>query len=184
MIRSLAIAAALSAAAVPMTAAASPAFDEFQAICWGTSDDYVAALKAADTSGWHETDVTAPDEPGVSVTDKAAREKAVDGGGRLTMLISRGLRHLSNGDVKVTTCKISYNKADASLITAGQAWVGGAPDNNDPTLAIFFVGLGSGKPDHVGKAGADAALKGAGLTILKFQQDSDAAILVDQSYSK
>lgn len=184
MIRSLAIAAALAVAATPMTAAASPALDEFQAICWGTSDDYVAALKAADAAGWHETDVTAPDEPGVSITDKAAREKPIDGGARLTLLISRGLRHLSTGDVKVTTCKLSSSKADPSLISAGQAWVGSGPDNTDPTLAIYFVGLGAGKPDHVGKAGADAALKGAGLTILKFQQDSDAAILVDQSYAK
>ena len=184
MIRSIAIAAALSAAAIPMTAAASPAFDEFQAVCWGTSDDYVAALKAADTSGWHETDVTAPDEPGVSVTDKAAREKAVDGGGRLTLLISRGLRHLSTGDVKVTPCKLSYNRPDPSLISAGQTWVGGAPDGGDATLAIFYVGLSSGKPDHVGKAGMAAALTGPGLSILKFQQDSDSSIVVEQSYSK
>jgi hypothetical protein len=184
MIRSIAIAAALSAAAIPMTAAASPAFDEFQAVCWGTNDDYVAALKAADTSGWHETDVTAPDEPGVSVTDKAAREKAVDGGGRLTLLISRGLRHLSTGDVKVTTCKLSYNRPDPSLISAGQTWVGGAPDAGDATLAVYYVGMGAGKPNHVGKAGMGAALTNGGLSILKFQQDSDAGILVDQSYSK
>jgi len=184
MIRSLAIAAALSAAAIPMTAAASPAMDAFQSICWGTSDDSVAALKAADASGWRETDVTAPDEEGVSVTDKAAREKAVDGGGRLTLLISRGLRHLSTGDVKVTTCKLSFNKPDPTLISDSQTWVGGAPDAGDATLAVYYVGMGAGKPNHVGKAGMGAALTNGGLSILKFQQDSDAGILVDQSYSK
>jgi hypothetical protein len=183
MIRSLAIAAAISAAAVPMTAAASPAFDAFQSLCWGTSDDYMAVLKAADAGGWTSSNVTAPDEDGVSITDKAAREKPMDGG-RLTLLISRGLRHLSSGDVKVTTCKLSYDKADPTLIDAAQNWVGGAPDGGDKTLAVYYVALSSGKPDHVGKAGAGAALSGAGLSILKFQQDSDAGIMVDQSYSK
>jgi len=183
MIRSLAIAAAISAAAVPMTAAASPAFDAFQSICWGTGDDYMAALKAADADGWTNSDVKAPDEEGVSVTDKAAREKAVDGA-RLTLLISRGLRHLSTGDVKVTTCKLSYDRADPTLIDTAQNWVGGAPDGGDKTLAVYYVALANGKPDHVGKAGAGAALSGAGLSILKFQQDADAGILVDQSYSK
>jgi hypothetical protein len=184
MIRSFAIVAALSAAAIPMTAAASPAMDAFQSICWGTSDDYVAALKTADASGWRDTDVTAPDEQGVSITDKAAREKEVDGGGRLTLLISRGLRHLSTGDVKVTTCKLSSNRPDPTLIGASQTWVGGAPDAGDATLAVYYVGLSSGKPTQVGKAGMAAALSGAGLSILKFQQDSDAGILVDQTYSK
>src|SRR5471032_2747199 len=161
MIRSLAIATALSAVAVPMTAAASPAFDAFQSICWGTNDDYVAALKAADAGGWSNSNVTAPDEDGVSITDKAAREKAADGG-RLTLLISRGLRHLSTGDVKVTTCKLSYDRADPTLIDAAQNWVGGAPDAGDKTLAVYYVGLSSGKPDHVGKAGMGAALSGPG----------------------
>ena len=110
MIRSIAIAAALSAAAIPMTAAASPAFDEFQAVCWGTNDDYVAALKAADTSGWHETDVTAPDEPGVSVTDKAAREKAVDGGDLPDAADQRGPSPSRRPAMsRSTTCKLSVN---------------------------------------------------------------------------
>ena len=61
---------------------------------------------------------------------------------------------------------------------------GGAPDAGDATLAVYYVGLGAGKPNHVGKAGMGAALSGGGLSILKFQQDSDAGILVDQSYSK
>ncbi len=185
MIRTLVIAAAVSALAIPASAAAAdPAFDAFQSICWGTGDDYLAALKAADASGWQETAVTAPDEQGISTTDKAAREKPVDGGGRLTLLISRGLRHLSSGDMKVTTCKLSYSKPDAGLIAAAKAWVGDGPDNTDPTLAIYYVGLGAGKPNHVGKTGMGAALSSGGLSILKFQQDNDASIVVDQSYSK
>jgi hypothetical protein len=185
MIRSLAIAAAVSALAIPASAAAAdPVFDAFQSICWGTSDNYLAALKAAAAAGWTDTAVTGGDEEGVSVTDKAAKEKSVDGGGRLTLLITQGLRHLTSGDLKVVTCKLSYSKPDGGLIDTAKAWVGDGPDNTDPTMALYYVGLGAGKPNHVGKAGIPAALSGGGLSILKFQQDSDAGILVDQSYSK
>ena len=142
------------------------------------------AVKAADADGWTDTAVSGGDEAGVSITDKAAMEKAVDGGGRLTLLVTRGLRHMSTGDLKVTTCKLSYSKADPGLISAAQSWIGGAPDGGDATLAIYYVGLSSGTPNHVGKAGMGAALSAGGLSILKFQQDSDAGILVDQSYAK
>jgi hypothetical protein len=186
MIRSLALLAAVSALALPATAMAQTdaALAAFQSICWNTTDDYVAILKAAGDAGWTNADVTAPDEDGVSVTDKAAREKSVEGGGRLTLLVSRGLRHISSGDLKVTTCKISFSKGDPGLISGAQAWIGSAPDNTDPTLAIYYVSLASGKPNHVGKAGMGAALSAGGLSILKFQQDSNASIMVDQSYSK
>lgn len=185
MIRTLAIAAAVSALAIPASAAAADAaFDAFQTVCWGASDDYVAVLKAASSAGWTDTAVSGGDEQGVSITDKAAKEKAVEGGGRLTLLVTRGLRHMTSGDLKVTTCKLSYSKADPALISGAQSWIGGAPDGGDATLAIYYVGLSSGAPNHVGKAGMSAALSAGGLSILKFQQDSDSTILVDQSYSK
>jgi hypothetical protein len=185
MIRSLAIAAAVSALAIPASAAAADAaFDAFQSICWGTSDNYLAALKAAAAAGWTDTAVSGGDEAGVSITDKAAKEKSVDGGGRLTLLITQGLRHMTTGDLKVVTCKLSYSKPDPGLISAAQTWIGGAPDGGDATLAVYYVGLSTGTPNHVGKAGMNAALSSGGLSILKFQQDSDAGILVDQSYSK
>jgi hypothetical protein len=144
----------------------------------------VGVLKAASAAGWTDTAVTGGDEAGVSITDKAAKEKAVDGGGRLTLLVTRGLRHMASGDLKVTTCKLSYTKPDPTLISGAQSWIGGAPDGGDATLAIYYVGLAGGTPNHVGKAGMSAALSGGGLSILKFQQDSDSTILVDQSYSK
>jgi hypothetical protein len=186
MIRTLAFAAAVAALAFPLSAAAqtAPTFDAFQQLCWNTSDDYLAIVKAAGDAGWKVADVTAPDEEGVSVTDKAAFEKALDGGGRVTLLVSRGIRHVSSGDLKVTTCKLSYNKADAGLIGAAHSWIGDGPDNADPTLAIYYVSAANGKPNHVGKAGMGAALSGAGLSILKFQQDSGAGIVVDQTYTK
>ena len=193
MIRSFAIAAAVSALAVPASAAVSadPALDAFQSICWGTSDDYVSVLKVASNAGWTDTAVTAGDDEGVSVTDRAAKEKAVDGGGNLTLLVTRGLRKLTDPntkvatDVRVTTCKVNYSKADSGLIAAAQSWIGAPPDGGESTLAVYYVALGAGKPSDVGKAGVNAAVfGGGGLSILKFQQDSDATILVDQSYSK
>jgi hypothetical protein len=186
MIRSLAIAAAISALAIPMSASAAgddPAFDAFQSICWNTSGDYVATIKAADGAGWTETDLVADKEQGLSITDQAAREKNV-GGLRLTLLLSRGIRHISTGDIKEQTCKLSVNKADNGLVGEGQAWVGAAPDGGDPTFAVYYVKLASGNPDHVGKDGANAAMAAGGFGVLKFQQDSDAGIMVYQSYSK
>ncbi|HLY78520.1 MAG TPA: hypothetical protein VKQ70_04050 [Caulobacteraceae bacterium] len=192
MIRTLAVAAAVSALAIPATAAAASdqALDAFQSICWGTSGDYLAVLKAASSAGWTDTAVTGGDDEGVSITDKTAKEKAADGGGSLTLLVSRGLRRLTNPttkaltEVKVTTCKVSYSKPDSGLIAAAQSWIGAPPDGGEPTLAVYYVALGAGKPSDVGKAGVNTAVFGGGLSILKFQQDSDSTILVDQSYSK
>jgi hypothetical protein len=186
MIRSIAIAAAAAAAlAIPASAlAADAAMDAFHSICWDTANDYVGIVKAATDAGWTSADVQAQDEEGVSVTDKDAREKPVEGGGRLTLLVSRGIRHISSGDLKVTTCKISFNKPDPALISDAQSWIGGAADGGDATLAIYYVALAPGKPNHVGKAGMGAALTNGGISILKFQQDSSATIMVDQSYSK
>ena len=185
MIRSFAI-AAVAALAVPMSAAAAtadPAFDAFQSICWNTGGDYVAAVKAADDGGWKDTDVVVDSEPGLSVTDKAAREKAV-GDARLTVLVSRGLRHISTGDIKEQTCKLSVNKADSALVGEGQSFVGAAPDGGDPTFAVYYVKLAPGAPVHVGKAGANSAMAAGGFGVLKFQQDSSSGIIVYQSYSK
>ena len=178
-------AAAVSVLAIPVSAAAADTtFSAFQSICFATSDDYLASLKTAGSAGWTETQVTGGDEDGVSITDKAALEKPGDNGGRMTLLVTRGIRHIKSGDLKVTTCKLSYDKADPSLTSAAQAWIGGAADGGDATLAVYYVALTPGTPNHVGKAGMNAALAAGGLSILKFQQDSDAAILVDQSYSK
>jgi len=186
MIRSFAIAAAACALAMPMSAAAAsgdPAFDAFQSVCWNTGGDYLAAVKAADADGWKDTNVVAETEQGLSVTDKAAREKQV-GNMNYTVFISRGLRHISTGDVKEQTCKLVVDKPDNALVGEGQAWVGVAPDGGDPTLAVYYVKLAPGKPDHVGKDGINAAMAAGGFGILKFQQDSDSGIMVYQGYSK
>jgi hypothetical protein len=186
MIRSIAIAAAVSALAIPMSASAAgddPAFAAFQSICWNTAGDYVATVKAADTDGWQTADLVADKEAGLSITDQAAREKTV-GPLRLTLLVSRGLRHVSSGDLKEQTCKLSVDKADNALIGEGQAWIGAAPDGGDPTFSVYYVKLASGKPDHVGKDGANAAMAAGGFGVLKFQQDSGSGIMVYQSYAK
>jgi len=185
MIRSVALAAAVSLLAIPVSAAAADTtLSAFQSICWGTSDDYLASLAAAKAGGWSETEVTGGDEDGVSITDKAALEKPGDNGGRMTLLVTRGIRHISSGDLKVTTCKISYDKAIPALASEAKAWIGGAADGGDAVLAVYYVAMTPGTPNHVGKAGMNAALAAGGISILKFQQDSDDAILVDQSYSK
>jgi hypothetical protein len=189
MKRLLSLAASAAMLAVPLSAAhaqaADPAFDEFQKICWGTNGDYLAAIKAADASGWGEASVVADTAGPVSITDKAARAKAV-GGLNLTLLVTRGLQHTKGGDYKVDTCKLTVNKADAALLGEGKAWFGGlAPDAQpEPTLAVYYAKLAAGPPAHIGQAALNDAMGAGGFVILKFQQDSDAAILVYQAYSK
>jgi hypothetical protein len=186
MTRLLKFAAAAAVLALPMSAAAQdrdPVFAEFQKICWAPGGDYVKALGAATSDSWVETQVVADNDAGVSVTDKAARIKSVNGLD-LTLLITRGLRHTSSGDVKTSECKLTANKPDAGLLGEGQAWLGAAADKGDTTSAIYFVGLGGDKPNHVGAAGVQGAMNAGGFGVLKFQNDDADSILVYQVYAK
>ena len=190
MQRLLSLAACAAILAVPMSAAAQapadPAFNAFQKVCWSSGGDYMATLKAAQDDGWTDTAVVADEQGPVSVTDKAAKAKFANGSS-LTLLISRGLQHTSTGDFKVATCKLTVSKPDGSLLGEGKSWLGGvAPDAApDPTMEVYYVKLApGGSPDHIGKAGIAEALNGGGFAVLKFQQDSDAGILVYTAYSK
>jgi hypothetical protein len=188
MKRLLSLAASAAMLAAPMSVAhaqgADPAFDAFQKICWSSGGDYLAALKSAEADGWSETQVAAEAAGPVSITDKAARAKMI-GGQSLTLLVSRGLQHTKGGDFKVDTCKLTVAKPDAALIGEGKAWLGGAaPDSGDPTLAVYYVKLAPGSPSHVAQSALNDAMAAGGFVVLKFQQDSDAGIMVYQAYSK
>jgi hypothetical protein len=189
MKRLLSLAASAAMLAAPMSVVhaqgpADPAFDAFQKVCWSTGGDYLAALKAADADGWTDTAVVADAQSPVSVTDKAARAKFA-AGANLTLLVSRGLQHTKGGDFKVDTCKLTVAKPDAALIGEGKAWLGGAaPDSGDPTLAVYYVKLAPGSPSHVAQSALNDAMAAGGFVVLKFQQDSDAGIMVYQAYSK
>ena len=190
MKRLLSLAASAAMLAAPMSVAhaqgGDPAFDAFQKVCWATGGDYLAALKAADGDGWTETAVADDTQSPFTVTDKAARGKFAAGGGNLTLLVSRGIQHTKGGDVKVDTCKLTVSKPDAALIGEGKSWLGGvAPDAApDPTLAVYYAKLASGSPSHITQAALNDALAAGGFVVLKFQQDSDAGIMVYTAYSK
>lgn len=188
MKRLLSLAAAAAALALPMSVSAQgsgdAAFDAFQKVCWNTGGNYVAALQAAQSDGWTDTAVVADTQGPVTVTDKAAKAKLA-GGSNLTLLLTRGIQHTKGGDVKVDTCKLTISKPDDALIGEGKSWLGGAaPDGGDPTMAVYYVKLAGGSPSHVGQAGLNDALNAGGFVILKFQQDSDAGIMVYTAYSK
>jgi len=187
MTRLLKFAAAAAALALPTAAAAQgsdPVMAEFQKICWAPGGDYMSTLGAATSDNWVETQVVADNDPALSITDKAARIKSV-GGLDLTLLVTRGLRHTSSGEVKTLSCKLTVNKADAGLIGESLAWLGGvAPDSGDKTSSVYFVGMGGAKPNHVGQAGVQAAMNAGGFGVLKFQVDDSDAILVYQVYAK
>jgi hypothetical protein len=183
MTRLLSLAAAAAVLAVPLSASAQgadPSLAAFKKICWDTAGDYVQALKVASGENWTDTQVVAPTDANVSITDKAAR----DSGSGLTLLVTRGLRHTSSGDVKTSTCKMTLNKADGGLVAQGKAWVGVDPDAGDATSAVYFVKPAPGKPDHVGKDGVQAAMNSGGFAVLKFQQDDADSILTYQVFAK
>jgi hypothetical protein len=188
MKRLLSLAAAAAVLAVPMSVSAQapgdPAFESFRKVCWSTNGDYVASLKAAQDDGWTDTQVVADTAGPVSVTDKAAKSKIMSGS-NLTLLVTRGLQHTKGGDVKVDTCKLTISKPDEALIGESKSWLGGAaPDGGDPTMAVYYVKLAPGSPNHVAPAGLNDALNAGGFVILKFQQDADAGIMVYTAYSK
>jgi hypothetical protein len=182
--------AAAAALALPLAglaagpAAADPALDAFKAACWDTGNNYVNVLKVADASGWTETQLVPETEDNVSITDQAAREKD-DAAGKLTLLVNRGLRHSSGGDITEANCKLSFGKADPGVLAAAQSWIGVAPDAApDPTLATYFVKPTPGAPQHLGKDDLNAALGAGGFAVLKFQVDASGVTLVYQTFSK
>jgi len=188
MKRFLGLAAATALLAVPMAAAAQsgdPALEAFQKVCWSAAGDYNTALQNAKSDNWTETQVQAASDANVSITGKAALDKAIDGVD-VTLLVTQGLQHTSKmGDIKVSSCKVTASKPDGALIGEGKAWLGGtAQDAGDPTLAIYYVKAAAGAPNHIGQAGASAALTNGGFGVLKFQQDDADAILVYQVYAK
>ncbi|HUZ14245.1 MAG TPA: hypothetical protein VMU93_15520 [Caulobacteraceae bacterium] len=180
--------AAFGALCLPVGAlAAAPApdaaFDAFQNVCSATAASYPAVVKAADAGGWADTAVPADSDAKVTITAKMARSKAA-GGETLMLSATQGLLQGAGGGTPVSTCKISSNRPEPDLIARAKAWLGYAPDAApDPTLAVYYVKPGGAKPEHVAKANLNAALASGGLSVLKFQQDPDGAILVYQTYN-
>jgi hypothetical protein len=181
MIRSLALAAA-AALALPIPAAAAaaadPVFDAFRSLCVSSGDDYLAVKKAADSAGWKETQLVPPADAAISITDLAARETVV-GGENLTLLVSRGLQHMKNGDVPETTCRIETSKPHPGAIDLAKSWLGLAPDGGDATMAYFLV---TGPPDKLVHV-STASIPPGGLSIIKVQLDSRSAIFINQRFA-
>jgi hypothetical protein len=182
----LLLAAAAAALAFPLAAFADTgdaALDAFQSVCANTGGTYVNVLKAADSSGWSETQIVPETDAAVSITDQAAREKVVNGA-TLTLLVNRGLRHTKGGDISQSTCKISFNKPDAGVLDRAKTWIGVAPDGGDATLSVYYVKGGGGAPQHLVSSQLNDAMAAGGFSIIKVQQNNDSAILVYLGYAK
>jgi hypothetical protein len=180
------LAAAAAALAFPIAASAATGdagLDSFSNVCAETGGTYVNVLKAADSSGWTETQVVPETDSAVSITDQAAREKVVNGA-TMTLLVNRGLRHTKGGDISQSVCKISVNKPDAGVIDRAKTWLGFAPDGGDATLSVYYVKGGAGAPQHLAQSELNNALSAGGFAIIKVQQDSGSAIFVYQGFSK
>ena len=176
------LAAAAAVFMLPVAAAAAPdtdpAFDAFRSLCVATSDYYAGVLKAADSSGWRETQVVPPTDAAISVTDQAARETVL-GGENLTLLVNRGLQHMKSGDVPETTCRVETSKPHPGAIALAKDWLGLAPDGGDATLAYFIV---TGPPDKLVHV-TTAAIPPGGLSVIKVQLETGSAIFVDQRFA-
>ncbi|HEX3920614.1 MAG TPA: hypothetical protein VHW60_25010 [Caulobacteraceae bacterium] len=179
-----AAAAVLVFPAVACAQTADPALDAFETVCAATGGDYVAVLKAADASGWTETQVIPETDASVSLTDQAAREKPMPGGETLTLLVNRGLRHTHSGDVPQSVCKVSDSKPDPGVIARSAAWLGFPQDGGDATLAVYYVKSNGAHPTHIASTALNAAMANGGFSIVKVQQDEGSAIFVYQTYSK
>ena len=179
------LAAAALALPVGATAQTAPdaAFNAFQSVCGATGGAYDKVAAAVATGGWVDSGVPAENPGNISITGQMARSKA-DEGVTLTLLATQGVQHASDGDVQVSTCKISSNKPDAALLTEAQSWLGVPPDSSDQGLAVYYVKPGGAKPQHVAKTDIGKALAAGGVAVVKFQQDTDGAILVYQTFSK
>jgi hypothetical protein len=181
--------ALLAALAIPASAAfadsGDPVVDAFKSLCLGAPNDYPSVVKAATAAGWTETELVPETDDAISITDKAAREKTVNGV-HLTLLVSRGLRHTKAGDIAEADCKVSSEKPDPGVVDKTKTWLGFAPDGGDATLAVFYVKSGGGSPAHLDGAPAslNAALASGGFSVIKAQQDATSSILVYTSFSK
>ena len=178
-----ALLAAAAILAVPTAAGAAtpskdPVLDVFRNICAAHAGDYAATLKAADTSGWVDAQVTVPPAPAITVTSQAARSLDLNGA-NLTLLVSSGLQHMKSGDQPEITCRIESDKPDAAAISETQAWLGFKPeDGSDSSLAFFFA---TGAPDQL-VHNTSQTIPPGGLSLIKVQQDDSSAILIDQFF--
>lgn len=178
---SLTAAAALSLTAAAGQAFASPsddAFNDFRTVCGAAGTDFPAVIAAADAGAWKPTQITADTMPNVSITDKQARDKKI-GADNLALFVTRGLMHLkTGGDLNVTTCTVSSDKADpATLVALTQKWLGVAPQSVSPTKTGFRYTLNGADPAAVPEGGNTAAVNGGGLVLMSVQSGGGKATL-------
>jgi hypothetical protein len=184
------ILAALSASAVASMATpalAGPsedAFASFQQVCTATGSEFGAAIAAADSAGWKAAQVTADTMPNVSVTDKQARDKTI-GNDNLTLFATRGVMASKAGNITVSTCTVSSEKADAaSLIALTQKWLGAAPASTTPTKTGFRYALTGVNPGPVPEGGISAAVSGDGMVLMSVQSGPGKTILDIEKFKK
>ncbi len=186
---SLAAFAALSMTAAAGQAFASPsddAFNAFRAICGTAGTDFPAVVAAADAGGWKATQITADTMPNVSVTDKQARDKKV-GEANLALFVTRGLMHSKAGDLTVTTCTLSSDKANGpALIALAQQWVGTPPHDTTPTKTGFRYSLNGADPAPapVPAGGISAAVAAGGMVLMSVQTGGGKATLDIEKFKK
>ncbi|MFI4934424.1 MAG: hypothetical protein ACHP7N_07385 [Caulobacterales bacterium] len=182
------LALTLASLALPITASAATAGDDaalsaFQTICADTTADFPAVLKAADAAGFTEANLIADADPTLTVTDKDGREKSV-GGATLRMLAIRGTKTSPGGQLTLSTCKISTDKADNGLLAKAQSWLGIPTDSSDKGMASYLVTVNGGARTPLTHAQIGASLSAGGAHILKFQEDAASASLVYQKFTK
>ncbi|MHB8528463.1 MAG: hypothetical protein ACYC8V_03010 [Caulobacteraceae bacterium] len=168
-------AAFLSAVALPASAAVGDAtFDAFQRVCGDTHADYPAVASVSNADGWKNSDVLASPMSGVTVSEKLARTKIVDGG-ELTLDATSGL---TKSGFKVSTCRVHGAKAGFSVIKArAERWLGLAPhDSTAESTTFHFTGDGA-KFKSVADNEADAAAAGDGMQILTIKLDGGRTVL-------
>ncbi|MGH7746736.1 MAG: hypothetical protein ACREQ5_18570 [Candidatus Dormibacteria bacterium] len=170
----LAAALGLPAAAAPAGAAADAAFDAFQKVCGDTHADYGQVAAASNVEGWRDSDVLAQTMPGVSITDKLARTKSLDGG-QATLFATRGV---TKAGFKVATCTVYADKdALATFKERAARWTGFAPHDSDAQTATWHFTNEGATLKPVADAEVEAAAGGSGMQMLTVKVENGKALL-------
>ncbi|MBS0411276.1 MAG: hypothetical protein JSR86_15260 [Proteobacteria bacterium] len=175
---SLAAAAMIASAGPVMAGPSEDAFDAFRTVCGATAGEYPAVIAAADGAGWQNTQIVTDTMKGVSITDKQARHKPVNGE-TLALFATRGVAGKPGDTINVSTCTISSKADFATLVSLTQKWLGmPAHDTTATKVGFRYTPAGAGAAAVADNA-TSAAAAGAGYMMMSVNSVGGGQVTLD-----
>jgi hypothetical protein len=174
---SLAVMALAAMSGPAFAGAAEDAFTSFHDFC-GAQGDYQGALDKADAAGWKTLPFTSDTMAGVTITDKATRNK-VAGAEAMALSVTRGTAGKPGDLIKVATCTVTA-KADFSAVAklAGN-WLAIAPATSSSSAVAFHYTPNGAAVSAVAAGGQNAALAGGGYMIMSVVDKGNGLAMID-----